>query len=65
MLHLDLPTVSEILSLSEVRDATCVSIIIPTCNIGLEVGGSRIDFKNLVKKIGSSATSVHSGVFRG
>lgn len=50
MLHLDLPTRAEILSLSEIRHPASVSIALPTCKVDGGLAGCRILFGNLIKE---------------
>jgi hypothetical protein len=50
MLYVDLPTRSEIANLSIARADACVSIYLKTTAVTQEVGGSRIEFKNLIRE---------------
>jgi hypothetical protein len=50
MLYVDIPTRSEIATLSSERADACVSIYLPTTPVTQEVGVSRIEFGNLVRE---------------
>lgn len=50
MLHVDIPTSSELLALAEQRGAQCVSIYLPTSPIRGEAEASRIELKNLARE---------------
>jgi hypothetical protein len=50
MLHVDIPTRDEIVSLVEVRGDACVSIYQPTTPVTVNVEGDRIALKNLVRE---------------
>jgi hypothetical protein len=49
MLHLDLPSLSDIRALAARRGDACVSIYLPTTPLTRDVGASRIEFGNLCK----------------
>ena len=46
-LHTDIPTRSEVEGLLRARDASCVSIYLPTSPVTQQAEGERIAFKNL------------------
>jgi hypothetical protein len=48
VLHIDLPSRADIQSLLEARHPSSVSLYLPTTPVSAEVGGSRIELKNLV-----------------
>ncbi|WP_349904407.1 baeRF11 domain-containing protein [Parafrigoribacterium humi] len=50
MLYVDIPTSSDLVALSERRDAQCVSLYLPTSPIRGEAEASRIELKNLTRE---------------
>lgn len=50
MLHVDIPTRSEIISLNKVRATACVSIYVKTTPLTQQAGASRIELGNLVRQ---------------
>lgn len=50
MLHLDLPSLAEIVQLSKVRSGAAVSVYVRTTPLTQEIGASRIALKNLARE---------------
>lgn len=50
MLHIDIPTPTDIERLAAMRGAACVSVYLPTSPVTQEAGAARLEFKNLVKR---------------